>query len=243
MPSSLPPANAFDAVEGLQAVLWDMDGTLVDTEPYWIAAERALVEEHGGRWTEEDGLRLVGQALPTSARLLQEAGVRLGVREIIDTLIAEVLRGVERHVPWRPGARELLADLDCHGVPCAMVTMSEGPLAGLVAAGLPSGTFRFLVTGDMVSAGKPDPEPYLLALSTLQESIDSLAPHRVVALEDSLPGATSASASGAATIAVPHRGHVPPAEGWELWDTLAGVGAPHLDAFVRHRSPVTGVRP
>jgi len=243
MPSSLPPANAFDAVEGLQAVLWDMDGTLVDTEPYWIAAERALVEEHGGRWTEEDGLRLVGQALPASARMLQDAGVRLGVREIIDTLIAEVLRGVEREVPWRPGARELLADLDRHGVPCAMVTMSEGPLAGLVAAGLPAGTFRFLVTGDMVSAGKPDPEPYLLALSTLRESIESLVPHRVVALEDSLPGATSAAASGAATIAVPHRGHVPPAGGWDLWETLAGVGAPHLDAFVRHRSPVAGVRP
>jgi beta-phosphoglucomutase-like phosphatase (HAD superfamily) len=220
-----------------------MDGTLVDTEPYWIAAERALVEEHGGRWTEEDSLRLVGQALPTSARMLQDAGVRLGVREIIDALIAEVLRGVERQVPWRPGARELLADLDRHGVPCAMVTMSEGPLAGLVAAGLPSGTFRFLVTGDMVSVGKPDPEPYLLALSTLQESIESLAPHRVVALEDSLPGATSAAASGAATIAVPHRGHVPPAAGWERWDTLDGVGAPHLDAFVRHRSPVAGAKP
>ena len=90
-------------------------------------------------------------------RMLQEAGVRLGVREIIDALIAEVLRGVERHVPWRPGARELLADLDRHGVPCAMVTMSEGPLAGLVAAGLPAGTFRFLVTGDMVSVGQAGP--------------------------------------------------------------------------------------
>ena len=61
----------------LKAVLWDMDGTIVDTEPYWIAAEHALVEAHGGTWSHEQAMQLVGQSLTFSAGLLQQAGVKL----------------------------------------------------------------------------------------------------------------------------------------------------------------------
>lgn len=88
-----------------------MDGTIVDTEPYWIAAEHALVQAYGGTWSHEQAMQLVGQSLTFSAGILQEAGVRLEIREIIDTLTAEVIRNVQRKVPWRPGARELLDDL------------------------------------------------------------------------------------------------------------------------------------
>jgi HAD superfamily hydrolase (TIGR01509 family) len=241
--TSLPattPANAFDARHGIQAVLWDMDGTIVDTEPYWIAAEKALVHAHGGSWTDEDALRLVGQALPTSAGMLQEAGVRLEIREIIDILTQSVCDGVRESVPWRPGARELLEDLAGHGVPCAMVTMSEGPLAGLVADALPEGTFRFRVTGDMVRRGKPHPEPYLLALDRLGAHVPGVDPRRVVAIEDSAPGVASASASGATTIAVPHFLPLPASEDWALWPTLHGVTAPALDTFVRSRNGGAG---
>ena len=235
-PTSLPPSvpqNAFDADNGVQAVLWDMDGTIVDTEPYWIAAEIELVQAHGGTWTERDAERLVGQALPNSARMLQDAGVALEIREIIDILTASVIEGVRGHVPWRPGARELLEDLAANGVPCAMVTMSEGPLAGLVAEALPKGTFRFLVTGDMVSKGKPDPEPYLLAMRTLEVDLPDLDPRRVVALEDSVPGVASAAASGASTIAVPHITPLPASDAWTVYPTLAGLTASDLDEFVR----------
>lgn len=109
-PATLP-ANDLPTGGGLQAVLWDMDGTIVDTEPYWIAAEMGIVAEHGGTWTDADSLAVVGQALPTTAALLQNAGVGLGIREIIDRLTDDVVAAVRREVPFRPGARELLEDL------------------------------------------------------------------------------------------------------------------------------------
>ncbi|MEE1621217.1 HAD family hydrolase [Zafaria sp. Z1313] len=237
MPSNAPAGipNAFDHDAGLQAVLWDMDGTIVDTEPYWIAAEQRLVAAHGGSWSHEDGLRLVGQALPTSAGMLQEAGVGLGIREIIDELTGAVAQSVTERVPWRPGARELLADLRRHGVPCALVTMSEGPLARIVAAALPEDTFSVVVTGDMVERGKPDPEPYLRAMELLEAVAGRPVAARMAALEDSAPGVASAHASGAATVAVPHITALPDG-GWTVWETLAGRTAADLDALVRSRA-------
>ena len=121
-------------IHRLQAVFWDMDGTLVDTEPCWIAAEYELVESFGGTWTPEQAHALVGQALTHSATVLQEAGVDMGVREIIDHLIARVVEAVREEMPWRPGARDLLAQLQTAGVRSALVTMSEKPLAEAVVA-------------------------------------------------------------------------------------------------------------
>ncbi len=91
------------------AVLWDMDGTLVDTEPSWMAAEYALVAEHGGSWSEEQARALVGNALPTSAEFLRrDGGVDLPLEVIVEQLTDRVVADVRRTVPWRPGARELL---------------------------------------------------------------------------------------------------------------------------------------
>lgn len=229
---ALSRTNAYDAHAGLQAVLWDMDGTIVDTEPYWIAAEKELVSSHGGHWSDEDAHRLVGQALPASAAMLREAGVRMEIREIIDELTARVVAGLRSRTTFRPGARELLADLRDHGVPCALVTMSEGPLAHLVAEALPEGTFEFLVTGDMVTAGKPDPAPYHLAFETMSGLVGGLERHRVVAIEDSVPGVRSAAASGTPTIAVPHYSQLPADGQWTVWPTLEGTTADQLDGFV-----------
>lgn len=224
--------NVFDAHEGLQAVLWDMDGTIVDTEPYWIAAEKELVHRHGGRWSDEEAQALVGQALPTSAAMLRTAGVDLEIREIIDELTASVVRGLGENMVFRPGARELLADLRAHGVPCALVTMSEGPMAQLVADALPAGTFEFLVTGDLVPAGKPDPAPYNLAIERMGRQVEELQRSRIVAIEDSEPGVRSAAASGTPTIAVPHFSTLPEEGAWTVWPTLEGITADHLDGFL-----------
>ncbi|MGP5318235.1 HAD family hydrolase [Arthrobacter rhombi] len=224
--------NVFDAHDGLQAVLWDMDGTIVDTEPYWIAAEKELVHRHGGTWSDEEAQALIGQALPTSAAILRQAGVDLEIREIIDEMTASVVRGLSENMVFRPGARELLGDLRAHGVPCALVTMSEGPMAQLVADSLPSGTFEFLITGDMVPAGKPDPAPYLLALERMGQHVTSLQRHRAVAIEDSDPGVRSAAASGTPTVAVPHFSTLPETGNWTVWPTLDGVTAGDLDSFV-----------
>ncbi|MFC8921736.1 HAD family hydrolase [Cellulosimicrobium sp. NPDC057127] len=197
-------------VEGLPAaVLWDMDGTLVDTEPYWIAAEHELVEAHGGTWTHEDAMQLVGNPLLTSAQILRDrGGVDLPVEEIVRYLLGRVIEQVQVEVPWQPGARELLGQLRDAGVPCALVTMSYRELAGPVAALAPDDAFAVLVCGDEVERGKPDPEPYLVAAERLGVDVT-----RCVAIEDSPAGIASARASGAATLGVEAVVPVEPAPG------------------------------
>jgi HAD superfamily hydrolase (TIGR01509 family) len=185
------------------AVLWDMDGTLVDTEPYWIAEEHLLVEQHGGIWTDEHANQLVGNDLLVSAAyILAHSPIELTPLEVVNELLAGVAARVAEHVPWRPGARELLASLVAQGVPCALVTMSWESLATAVVNNLPKGTFAAVVTGDAVSHGKPHPEPYLAAARLL-----GAEPGACIAIEDSPPGVASAVAAGIPTIAVPH--HVP----------------------------------
>jgi HAD superfamily hydrolase (TIGR01509 family) len=222
----------------LKAVLWDMDGTIVDTEPYWIEAEHGLVEAHGGTWSHEQAMQLVGQSLVHSAGILQRAGVRLEVREIIDTLTAQVISRVRQHVPWRPGARELLDELFTSGVRCALVTMSETPLAREIVASLPRPYFEFLVTGDTVTQGKPHPEAYLKAMELLQRQDPGLTAAHCVALEDSAPGVAAAVASGAVTVAIPHIVPLPEDPRRAMWDSLDNRTVADLEALValRHGS-------
>jgi HAD superfamily hydrolase (TIGR01509 family) len=208
-----------------------MDGTIVDTEPYWIAAEHALVEAHGGSWSHDQATQLVGQALTFSAGVLQEAGVRLETREIIDALTAEVIESVQRAVPWRPGARELLDDLHQAGVRCALVTMSEGPLAREIVANLPKPYFEFLVTGDTVTQGKPHPEAYLKAVELLQEADPGLTIDHCVALEDSAPGVGAAHATGVATVAHTPIFALPQDTRQTTWCSQAGRSVSELEAI------------
>ncbi|MBU8867578.1 HAD family hydrolase [Paenarthrobacter aromaticivorans] len=219
----------------LKAVLWDMDGTLVDTEPYWIAAERALVEAHGGTWSHQQAMQLVGQSLLHSAAVLQSAGVRLEAREIVDTLSAQVITHVRNEVPWRPGARELLDELHEAGIRCALVTMSEGPLAGVIVESLRKPYFEFLVTGDTVTNGKPHPEAYLTAVERLRLDDPSLTIDHCVALEDSIPGATAALASGVLTVGIPHQVPLPGYPGMVMWETLVGRSAADVRQLVADR--------
>jgi HAD superfamily hydrolase (TIGR01509 family) len=207
-----------------RAVLWDLDGTLVDTEPYWIKAEFALVGRHGDRWSLEQAHALVGNDLLTSARVLQRhGGVRLPAEQIVQALLDDVTAEVRREVPWRPGARELLVELRAAGVPCGLVTMSYADLAGAVVEHLPPNSFDVVVTGDMVDNGKPHPEPYLSAARLL-----GVAPADCVAIEDSLTGVASATAAGMRVLAVPHLVPVPAAPGRTVTHTLAGLGAANL---------------
>ncbi len=214
----MTPSTANDAAPALPAgVFWDMDGTLVDTEPYWLTAETALVESYGGTWSTEDGLQLVGSSLERSAIILQSRGVALGVDEIVDLLTDRVLEQIRVAVPWRPGARELLSALRSAGVPTALVTMSIGRMAEHVAGAMGFTAFDAIVSGDQVSSGKPDPECYLLAARLL-----GVDPARSVAIEDSEYGVAAAVASGMATIAVPLHVPLPASPAYTLWESLDG---------------------
>ncbi|MDR8018621.1 HAD family hydrolase [Nesterenkonia aerolata] len=208
----------------LQAVFWDMDGTLVDTEPHWIREETALVESFGARWTDSHAEDCVGQALPYTAARMQEAGVQMSVREIIDHLITRVAASAREQMPWRPGAREALSVLQQAGVRSALVTMSEPTLAGAVVEALPPGQLEFMVTGDAVSRGKPDPEAYLSAFETMARTHpEPLDPRRCLAFEDSVPGVTAAVDAGLVTVAVPHWMPIPESDRYQQIPGLQGL--------------------
>ncbi len=200
------------------AVLWDMDGTLVNTEPYWMTAEEELVHAWGGLWTHDDGLTLVGSGLWAAARVFQTRGVFLTEQEIIDYLTDRVLEQLfEFGIPWRPGARELLTELREAGVPTALVTMSVSRMAHHVADRLGFVGFDVVVSGDDVTNAKPHPEPYLRAAELLGVDIA-----RCFAIEDSEPGIASAASAGAVTIGVPFMVPIPESDAWALWPTLEG---------------------
>jgi HAD superfamily hydrolase (TIGR01509 family) len=213
------------------AVLWDMDGTLVDTEPYWIECEHELVAEHGGRWTSADAHSIVGFDLIDAGRVLRDrGGVLLEPAQIADRLIDGVIARVIDHLPWRPGAPELLAECRDAGIACALVTMSWRRLADAVLAAAPPGSFAASVTGDEVTRGKPDAEPYATAAARLGAD-----PRRCAAIEDSPTGVASAMAAGCATLGVPHVVALAPTPGLTIVGSLAEVALADLVALVaRH---------
>lgn len=206
-----------------------MDGTLVDTEPYWIATEYAMADKYGGTWSQEHAMNLVGSALLDSGDYIRvHMGIDRTPQQIVDELLDGVVARVEDEVPWRPGALELLTDLRERGVPCALVTMSWQRFVAPILAQLPEGSFATVVTGDRVELGKPHPEPYLTAAAEL-----GVDPAACVAIEDSNTGAKSAVAAGCTVVCVPH--HVPILEGERrvFADTLEGVDTDALAALAR----------
>jgi HAD superfamily hydrolase (TIGR01509 family) len=218
--------------EGLAAVLFDLDGTLVNTEPYWIAAEYALVESFGGTWNDAHAHALVGHALLSSAQYIRDVGgVDLPPPVIVERLLDDVVRAARCEMPWRPGALELVRELRDHGVPCALVTMSYARLARTVTDQLAAGTFATVVTGDQLREGKPHPEAYLTAAARL-----GVDPSCCVAIEDSPTGVTSAQAAGCVVVAVPLTVPIAPAPTHTVVTSLSELTVDGLRALVRDRA-------
>ena len=213
----------------LAAVLWDMDGTLVDTEPYWIETEIELVDQFGGTWSLEDAQSIIGSDLIDAGTALRDrGGVDLEPRAIVERLLDGVVDKLERRgVPWRPGAASLLAECAAAGVPCALVTMSWRRFADAVMTTVPEGSFVLSMTGDEVSRGKPHPEPYRKASHAL-----GVDPTECVAIEDSRTGVASALGAGCATLGVPHVVSLAAAPGLTIVESLEGVDLSFLRSLV-----------
>lgn len=206
-----------------EAILWDMDGTIVDSEDYWINAEIELVELFGGTWTHQDGIELVGNGLPNTAAKLQKHGVKLSIDEIIQALTNRVLEQLEVVVPWRPGAVELLHQFQLAGIPQVLVTMSIERMARAVLELIPGLPLSDVVAGDNVINSKPDPEAYVLAADKLGVDIN-----KCVAFEDSPSGCNSAYSSGAVTIGVTHLVSLESIATDVTLDTLVGVSGEQI---------------
>lgn len=186
---------------GLGAVLWDMDGLLVDSEPVWDVAETELAAHLGGRWDQDVKAAVVGTrlevAVPTILRWYGAPETPAQVAETSAWLLARMVELLGGRVPLMAGARELLAGLRAEGVPVALVSSSYRVLVDAVLRG-GVGVFDLTVAGDEVAHGKPHPEPYLRAAEAL-----GVAATSCVVLEDSPAGVAAGEAAGCAVVAVP----------------------------------------
>lgn len=213
------------------AVLWDMDGTLIDSEHYWLSSEQELAESWGGKWSSDDGEKLIGMSLYESTSLIkQKVGIDLTPQEITDILTDAVTKKLEANIVWRPGVLNLMAELQSLGIKTALVTMSMRRMALSVAERLPGSKFDAVVAGDDVTRGKPHPEPYLKAAELLGVDIRDC-----IALEDSLTGLASAEASGAIAIGIPNIVRLPEQEGRIVWPTLHGVTVEDFSDLYREK--------
>lgn len=182
----------------LAAVLWDMDGLLVDTEPVWTVAEEELAAELGGTWSEQLKARIVGTRLDVAIPTILEHYGRpdFEVPWATDWLLARMVQLFAHDIAVLPGVRRLLGELQTAGVPMALVSSSYRVLVDAVLAH--GFAFDLTVAGDEVAHGKPHPEPYLTAAERL-----GVDPAACVVLEDSAAGVLSGQAAGCAVVAVP----------------------------------------
>jgi HAD superfamily hydrolase (TIGR01509 family) len=208
-----------NATDWLAAVLFDMDGLLVDTEPLWLETETAVMARLGAPWTPQDQQALLGGSMQRTVSYLLAKATRPVPPETVARWMLDGMleRARDGRVVVRPGARELVAEVAAAGLPYALVTSSQRRFADAVLA-VTGMTFPVTVCGEDVTATKPDPEPYLLAAKLLDAD-----PARCVALEDSPNGVVSAAAAGCRVLAVPSLLPIPPAPGRVVLGSLRDV--------------------
>src|SRR4051794_19766343 len=189
------------------AVLFDMDGLLVDSEPVWYDVEAAAIERLGGRWAPEHQAALIGGTMDASCRYMIElTGASCSVEELAAELIDEMVRRFRRELPVHAGALELVDAVRAAGVPTGLVSSSYRVLIDAALERLGAARFDVSIAGDEVTRGKPDPEPYRTACERL-----GVEPGDVVVLEDAASGVASAEAAGCAVVAVPSVKAIEPA--------------------------------
>lgn len=219
---SLPPA----------AVLFDMDGTLVDSEKLWTISLDDYAAYRGGAISDATRELMVGSNMTRSmGLLLDDLGLATGPAEVAAAAEWVAGRTAElfgRGLPWRPGAQGLLGEVKQAGVAVGLVTSTIRSLTEIALDTLGRDAFDVTVCGDEVDGlNKPDPEPYLRACRLLNAD-----PARSVAVEDSPTGVASATAAGCVVVAVPCEVALEPAEGRVLRDSLEGMKAADLAALV-----------
>lgn len=215
------------------AVLFDMDGLLVDSEPLWYEVEAEIAHSLGGEWLPADQAGCVGGPLhATARRILARSASPAALPDIENRLIDGMASRLRRGVPLLPGAADLLAGVQQLGIPTALVSSSERRLMDIALAGVTDHTFDASVAGDEVQARKPDPEAYLRAAALL-----GVDPTCCVALEDSRTGVAAAEAAGCLCVAVPDLAPVPATLTRPVLTSLAEIDADWLVSLPRRLRP------
>jgi HAD superfamily hydrolase (TIGR01509 family) len=201
---------------GVIAVVFDLDGVLIDSEQTWDEARRRVVEERGGRWRPEATTAMMGMSSPEWSQYLHD---RLGVpgapEAISDAVVALVLEAYDQRLPLLPGARETVQTL-AKRWPLGLASSSNRVVIEvfLERSGL-RGCFRAVVSSEEVAHGKPAPDVYLAAVAAL-----AVEPHTAVAVEDSSNGIRAASAAATRVVAIANRAFPPPADVLALADVV-----------------------
>ncbi|WP_241175707.1 HAD family phosphatase [Modestobacter sp. KNN46-3] len=237
--SATSMGNPSDSVQPLHAVLFDMDGTLVETEELWGEAMAALAVQLGGTFSAEAREQTVGTSMRVAMEVLHaDLGVERSEEQHradaawVEEQTARLM--TSRGMPWRPGARELLVAVRDAGLATALVTTTPRRIAALVidhiTTDLGQSPFDLTICGDEVPARKPDPAPYLQAMREL-----GMDPAGSLVIEDSHVGVTAGLASGAAVLGVPSMQSLEPLPGLTLRSSLAGLTVPDLRRLVADR--------
>jgi len=200
------------------AVIFDLDGVLIDSEAVWNDARRGLVEESGGRWRSDAQEAMMGMSsLEWSRYMSEELGVPMTPEQISAAVAGRLERLYREHLPLLPGARRAVTSLAPRW-PLAVASSANRPVLELVLelAGL-GDCFAATVSSEEVPHGKPAPDVYLEAARRL-----SREPAGCAAVEDSASGLRSAAAAGMSVIAIPNRTFPPDEEALAKADVVLG---------------------
>jgi HAD superfamily hydrolase (TIGR01509 family) len=218
------------SLQNFQAVFFDMDGTLVDTEPYWLESETELMARYGYAWTSDDQRHCLGGPLPRVGRYMHELAHAEDPEFFVEELVSLVSSKFSHSLNFMPGARELLNEIKSLGVPMGLVSASPRVLVDATLSNIGSDVFSVSISSNDVRNSKPDPESYLTAASQLNVDIS-----KSLILEDSLTGISSARASGAWVLAIPHIVEVEAGPRTRVVDSLVDLSLAKISSLFTER--------
>jgi HAD superfamily hydrolase (TIGR01509 family) len=222
----------------MSAILFDMDGTLVDTEPLWFQAEKQVMAEVGVNWEPSDQVNCLGGPMERTEQYMQDRSGNTKPLGYFSERLNEVMdEKLKNELHFIPNALELLSDCKSAQIPIALVTASTGRQMRAVLERFPTGIFDTTVSKDDVADSKPDPAPYKLAASQLGVDIE-----KCLVVEDSITGVQSGLRAGAQVLGIPHMVRMQPHQNLRLIKSLSDINLKLIFEWYPHLDPNLSVK-